>query len=987
MDDETGQEESCGSGTFEVNSPYQSEDSRFSVDSYASNEYPMDVNSSDWADESSFETAEYIGDLHYESLGLALEDSTPLLFPPRREVNPTIEEEISVETLEENNNDPNNNMDSNEITNIDEGSTLMEHSSGSSILLDRSNSPKPGCSKDSLPVLGENESNLTEEIIQGRTQRVKQLILSIDTDSISDAIRQNPKIRINDLKLSDLVPAHKRLNHPEAESVEKISEVAESIVTERDITEAGSSLNDDNRVAITSKRGPVEDICTIGCKKASSNPDIAILLPKLPAPSSISKSSSQIPVFVRKNYPVTGKAKQHSLEKLVQQDIPLPVPQPKVVTEVVTIPDHSKGAIPKVRTEPQKQRAQQRQPSELPNISPEVLNVGTAETLRRSPNSDIRTTSGNIVGNPDSRGLNSANPQRSILTNITIAVPTTAQNNVSYQQPTNRTICKEMYYKLRGIFPNVDPKYLKKLCPPEWGPGDRDAQVTPIVEFLLSKGDDLPPAPEQFREDTAATNGTAMVYGNVDDIYENLLGIFPDADPHYLREFAEKNVSKPNAIKEFVEQKLESRDYPTREQYQARLKITEQQRQYTTGFNVQQYLTIIPDPFTYFMNIKRKCQHSTVAFEFLKTYFSKIKVTTITRIYRQYAYNLSASAEALEATPAEMKSKRFGYEVPTENITLLQEIAFIKHKDEIKEYIDNKKRAEEAEFKMMKENNFLVECECCYDSECLPSKCSTCVKGHLFCNNCIITGTNTKLGEGETRIECFLNCGSEISLSTLQQVLAPTTFSILLKKRQAAEVMEAGLEGLVACPFCNFASIPPEEDKIFKCLNPECTKESCRLCKELSHVPLKCDEVLKADKARHFIEESMTAALARKCYKCQRAFFKEEGCNKIQCPCGALMCYLCDQPIKNYSHFRGQGSNDQNLCPLYSDTIRLDAVAVRKIAEEAQMEVLKRNPNMKIDTSKLLPNIPNRTNGPHTTVLNADEMPRRTQRVLDLNPL
>ena len=124
--------------------------------------------------------------------------------------------------------------------------------------------------------------------------------------------------------------------------------------------------------------------------------------------------------------------------------------------------------------------------------------------------------------------------------------------------------------------------------------------------------------------------------------------------------------------------------------------------------------------------------------------------------------------------------------------------------------------------------NQLVECEICYDNECVPSKCSTCNEGHIFCNNCVIAGTNAKIGEGLTRIMCFVNCGSEISLSVLQRVLKPTTFSILLKKRQAAEVLEAGLEGLVSCPFCHFASIYPENDKIFKCLNSECAKESCR---------------------------------------------------------------------------------------------------------------------------------------------------------------
>ena len=40
-------------------------------------------------------------------------------------------------------------------------------------------------------------------------------------------------------------------------------------------------------------------------------------------------------------------------------------------------------------------------------------------------------------------------------------------------------------------------------------------------------------------------------------------------------------------------------------------------------------------------------------------------------------------------------------------------------------------------------------------------------------------------------------------------------------------------------------------------------------------------------------------------------FFKEEGCNKMMCSCGAQMCYLCKQPVEDYSHFYGQVNKSQ----------------------------------------------------------------------------
>lgn len=85
-----------------------------------------------------------------------------------------------------------------------------------------------------------------------------------------------------------------------------------------------------------------------------------------------------------------------------------------------------------------------------------------------------------------------------------------------------------------------------------------------------------------------------------------------------------------------------------------------------------------------------------------------------------------------------------------------------------------------------------------------------------------------------------------------------------------------------------------------------------RLCKEVNHLPLKCNEV-KSDAARLYLEEKMTEALVRKCYHCGRMFFKEEGCNKMTCLCGAQMCYVCDKPVLNYNHFSGQGGMRSDL--------------------------------------------------------------------------
>jgi len=168
-------------------------------------------------------------------------------------------------------------------------------------------------------------------------------------------------------------------------------------------------------------------------------------------------------------------------------------------------------------------------------------------------------------------------------------------------------------------------------------------------------------------------------------------------------------------------------------------------------------------------------------------------------------------------------------------------------------------------------------------------------------------------------------------------------------------VFQADVEGLERCPFCEFATImdtSPEENKIFQCQNPECGKESCRMCKEIAHIPLRCEEVEKDSEVRKrtYIENKMTEAMIRKCWRCKKPFFKSDGCNKMTCECGAQMCYLCRKPVRDYNHFYGQGGTPTatQACPLWSDNAVLHEHAVAKSAVEAKEEMDQQQPEVKL---------------------------------------
>jgi hypothetical protein len=49
----------------------------------------------------------------------------------------------------------------------------------------------------------------------------------------------------------------------------------------------------------------------------------------------------------------------------------------------------------------------------------------------------------------------------------------------------------------------------------------------------------------------------------------------------------------------------------------------------------------------------------------------------------------------------------------------------------------------------------------------------------------------------------------------------------------------------------------------------------------------------------------MSMAIKRVCPRCNTSFVKNAGCNKLTCPCGYKMCYVCraDLSDEGYRHF------------------------------------------------------------------------------------
>lgn len=246
-----------------------------------------------------------------------------------------------------------------------------------------------------------------------------------------------------------------------------------------------------------------------------------------------------------------------------------------------------------------------------------------------------------------------------------------------------------------------------------------------------------------------------------------------------------------------------------------------------------------------------------------------------------------------------------------------------------------RKKAYEVYLKECEANRLLLECECCY-TENLPEETIQCAGGHLFCKTCAQRYVESRLagdtGVPQLRCPSTDGCQALLTRSELLRVLSQDLYDKYEKLLEKASIeavkLHGGLEGLEQCPFCDFAmemNLPPEENRIFVCLNEQCGKESCRLCKEENHIPFPCEKKEKKAQTsyRLTMEESMTDALIRECPTCKEKgvvsrFVKETGCNKMTCPkCKGWVCYQCCAAIPKkvgYGHFCQHARNPGQKC-------------------------------------------------------------------------
>ncbi len=238
----------------------------------------------------------------------------------------------------------------------------------------------------------------------------------------------------------------------------------------------------------------------------------------------------------------------------------------------------------------------------------------------------------------------------------------------------------------------------------------------------------------------------------------------------------------------------------------------------------------------------------------------------------------------------------------------------------------------------------LLECQCCFAEYDFKVMISCRSGGHLFCMECLRKHTEQRvfgignfgsvgvlqqkqLKEAENKkaleILCMASdCVSGFDDRVLSKALPKKILDRYDELRYKANIEHANMPDVSTCPKCNFTAaivnnhtafhpsvqLPPTH-LLFHC--PQCHFKSCRLCHEEYHPNIaRCDLVESQTQAsgRNKVEEAMTSALVRICPRnnCRKKFLKSDGCNKMTCPCGCLVCNVCRVEIPAnvaYNHF------------------------------------------------------------------------------------
>lgn len=353
-----------------------------------------------------------------------------------------------------------------------------------------------------------------------------------------------------------------------------------------------------------------------------------------------------------------------------------------------------------------------------------------------------------------------------------------ADLNLDQEAHTNaaaEVVDENLVLKLIEMFPDASSEYIRSLCIGKvWGEGVFDEIVT-----LIFSDEGYPRRPERQPSPPKEIDPEEQL--------NFLKMMLPEADPTWLQQKMEELMGDQVALNHFVDDTIKSNVYPTMKEYLRKQQLSAQQRQYTTEFDVERFVDLFPDPVATFEDLNRKSNIFDNSDKYyvkwsMRNKFAQLYAKDVNNLVEaHWQKNVAKIVQELNRCLAKGYVKKGRWvsnaRPDSQNIPLLQEVAYFEHKTEILAHIENKKAEAARERQNAKELGLLLSCACCYDEEVMPNDILTCTGGCRFCRDCIRKSTEVAFSEGKVDFPCLMDCGAEFSLQVLQSVLPPKIFS------------------------------------------------------------------------------------------------------------------------------------------------------------------------------------------------------------------
>ncbi|KAI2631505.1 hypothetical protein GGS26DRAFT_598598 [Hypomontagnella submonticulosa] len=204
------------------------------------------------------------------------------------------------------------------------------------------------------------------------------------------------------------------------------------------------------------------------------------------------------------------------------------------------------------------------------------------------------------------------------------------------------------------------------------------------------------------------------------------------------------------------------------------------------------------------------------------------------------------------------------------------------------------------------ENTSKPDCSVCWTEAENPIKTGC---NHFYCLDCFenlcVSATEKDSPVGIRCVRNEANCNSVLGLQELQDHLSSTAFEELLEKSFTAYV-RCHPQLLKYCPSPDCGYVYRATDKSRMQICPNCLVPICTRC-HAQHGETTCAEYQDISSGRRAAFEKLKKEIGIKdCPKCKTPLEKTEGCNHMQCKCGAHICWVCLQTFNKgedcYTH-------------------------------------------------------------------------------------